>query len=229
MNYLENYGPLSALIFKRTQSVVRQIEKEGSFPDGGDFSELVYMSRSNDIMDFMKFMQRILSFYQYNFEQATTQNNVSAKQRLDYLITRIIPSCKELRSILKHKRIRHRDTIAQEFPSDDENIIYIVIVKILESYHLEFGRHTSASKPSVYEKHFLDLAIELYSNHINSSDLILLNSLLRCGSQSSTVLGAKKLNPSLHSYFGNLNCLYSDRFGCTSQVLLEREDYISHF
>lgn len=225
LNYLENYGPLSALIFKRTQTVVKQIEKEETFEDGGDFSELVYTSRSNDIMDFMKFMQRILSFYQYNFEQATNQNNLSAKQRLDYLITRIIPSCKELSHILKHKRARTRDPISQEFPSDDENIIYIVIIKILESYHLEFGRHTSASRQSVYEKHFLDLAIELYQNHINSSDLILLNSLLRCGSQS----GAKKQNPSLHSYFSNLNQLYSDRFGCTSQVLLEKEDYISHF
>jgi len=39
------------------------IEDEVKFKDGGDLSELVYLSLSNDIMDFMKFMQRILSFY----------------------------------------------------------------------------------------------------------------------------------------------------------------------
>jgi len=46
------------------------IEKEQTYEDGGDLSELVYLSLSNDVMDFMKFMQRILSFYQYNFDQA---------------------------------------------------------------------------------------------------------------------------------------------------------------
>jgi hypothetical protein len=66
--------------------MIKQIEKELIFEDGGDFSELVYISVSNDIMDFMKFMQRILSFYQYNFDQATTHSNQSAKKRLDYLV-----------------------------------------------------------------------------------------------------------------------------------------------
>lgn len=153
-----------------------------NFEDGCDFTELLYMSVSNDIMDFMKFMQRILSFYQYNFDQSINHSNTSAKQRLDILINRIIPSCKELHHILKHKRKNRKDKISHEFPSDDENIIYIVILKILESYHLEFGKHNSSTKQSIYQKYFLNLAIELYEHHINSSDLILLNSLLRCGS-----------------------------------------------
>ena len=55
INYLENYGPLSALIFNRTQTVINMIEQEQTFEDGGDLSELVYLSLSNDIMDFMKF------------------------------------------------------------------------------------------------------------------------------------------------------------------------------
>ena len=55
------------------------IEKEREYEDGGDLSELVYLSLSTDIMDFMKFMQRILSFYQYNFDQAKNHKNVSAK------------------------------------------------------------------------------------------------------------------------------------------------------
>lgn len=54
------------------------------------------------------------------------------------LIDEIIPSCKELLSVLKDKRKRRKNKIYKEFPSDDENIIYIVILKILESYHLEF-------------------------------------------------------------------------------------------
>lgn len=228
LNYLENYGPLSALIFKRTQSLIKQLDDK--FDDGGDFSELMYLSMSNDIMDFMKFIQRILSFYQYNFDQATNHNNRSAKRRLDYLITHIIPSSRELHQVLKHKR-KHsgRDRMSHDFPSDDENIIYIVVLKILESYHLEFGNLSSSSKRSTYEKHFLPLAIELYENHVNSSDLILLNSLLRCGSQPSPCLSSKLQNSSLHSYFSNLDDLYSQRFVATSQVLLEKDDYLSHF
>jgi hypothetical protein len=228
LNYLENYGPLSALIFKRTQMLIQSLNE--TFEDGGDFSELMYMSLSNDIMDFMKFIQRILSFYQYNFDQATNHNNRSAKRRLDLLVSHIIPSCRELRQVLKHKR-KHagKDRLSHDFPSDDENIIYIVVLKILESYHLEFGNLCSSSKRSTYEKHFLPLAIELYENHVNSSDLILLNSLLRCGSQPTPCLSSKVQNSSLHSYFSNLDDLYSSRFGSTSQVLLEKDDYLSHF
>lgn len=75
LSYLESYGPLSALIFERSQRVINQIDQEQDFADGGDMSELVYLSLTSDIMDFMKFMQRILSFYQYNFEQATKNKN----------------------------------------------------------------------------------------------------------------------------------------------------------
>jgi tRNA(Ile)-lysidine synthase TilS/MesJ len=63
LSYLESYGPLSALVFERSQRVINSIEKEQDFADGGDMSELVYLSLTTDIMDFMKFMQRILSFY----------------------------------------------------------------------------------------------------------------------------------------------------------------------
>ena len=78
----------------------------------------------------------------------------------------------------------------------------------------------------MYEKRFLPLAIELYKNHVNSSDLILLNSLLRCGSQFH---GTKKLNPSLHSYFSNLSEKYSKQFLDSGHLMLEKEDYLAHF
>jgi hypothetical protein len=78
----------------------------------------------------------------------------------------------------------------------------------------------------LYEKRFLPLAIELYKNHVNSSDLILLNSLLRCGSQFH---GTKKLNPSLHSYFFNLSEKYSRQFIDSGHLMLEKEDYLAHF
>jgi len=106
LDYLENYGPLSALIFSRTQSVAKLIEKEPNFDEGSDLSELVYLSVSGDIMDFMKFIQRILSFYQYNFDQAVKNQSIAAKHRLDKLINRILPSCKELLQVLKDKRKR---------------------------------------------------------------------------------------------------------------------------
>jgi hypothetical protein len=135
-DYLENYGALSALIFSRTQTVAKLIEKEANFDEGSDLSELVYLSLSGDIIDFMKFIQRILSFYQYNFDQAVKNQNIAAKQRLDKLINCILPSSKELLQVLKDKRKQRQSKITKEFPSDDENIIYIVILKILESYHL---------------------------------------------------------------------------------------------
>jgi len=72
----------------------------------------------------------------------------------------------------------------------------------------------------------LPLAIELYKHHVNSSDLILLNSLLRCGSQFH---GKKKMNPSLHSYFSNLSEKYSQQFIDSGHLMLEKEDYLSHF
>ena len=59
---------------------------------------------------------------------------------------KVIPQAKELKKILKLKRRarrhaagaghRYNDT---EFPYDDENIIYIVAIKILESYHSQFS------------------------------------------------------------------------------------------
>ena len=228
LDYLENYGPLAALIFARTQTAAKLIEKEDNFDEGSDLSELAYVSLSGDIMDFMNFIQRILSFYQYNFDQAVKGQNLAAKHRLDKLINRILPSCKELLQVLKEKRKRSHNKITKEFPSDDENIIYIVILKILESYHLQFPQAASSKSNKgqrSYEKRFLPLAIEIYSHHVNSSDLILLNSLLRCGSQFSK----KKLNPSLHSYFSNLSEKYSQQFIDSGHLMLEKEDYLTYF
>lgn len=132
--------------------------------------------------DYIKFVQRLLSFYSYNFKQATadivdeeqmtleeeielelsgTQTNkrmvfprnttlvVESKLRLDYLVHRIIPDCKVLKKLLKQKRKyrKHRPGSRerynpylndQDFPYDDENVIYIVLLKILESYYLQF-------------------------------------------------------------------------------------------
>ena len=95
--------------------------------------------------DYIKFILRLLSFYSYNFKQTSLESHT----RLEKLIYKIIPSCKTLLKILKQKRKirklnssdrqRYQDT---EFPYDDENIIYIVILKILESYHSEFSKST---------------------------------------------------------------------------------------
>jgi hypothetical protein len=79
LNYLQSYGPLSALIFSRTQHVSVSIDDEDVFDDGCDLSELMYLSLSTDIMDYMKFVQRVLSFYEFNFDQATQNLNRSAK------------------------------------------------------------------------------------------------------------------------------------------------------
>lgn len=58
---------------------------------------------------------------------------------------------------------------------------------MMESFFLEFDSQPSCAVRagrgfkkvvSVYEKEFLPLALELYTHHVQSSDLVLLNSLL---------------------------------------------------
>lgn len=110
-----------------------------------------------------------------------------AKIRLEKLVNTILPSCEELYNILKQKRkARKYDQGSRsrfndsEFPFDDENIIYIVALKILESYHLEFSQNETVDQKSNYYAHrYLPLALEFYKNHANQSDLILVSSLIR--------------------------------------------------
>ena len=152
MSYLENYGSLAVLIFLRSQAEVQESNKEQKkrrenpnmkFPASGDMSALSFINLSND---YIKFIQRLLSFYAYNFKQTVNANNCQfvstlkhgyeSRKRLDKLIKKVIPSCKDLKKILKEKRkSRNHDTRNKfndhEFPYDDENIIYIVIVKLL--------------------------------------------------------------------------------------------------
>ena len=171
-------------------------------------SSLNYMSISND---YIKFLQRILSFYSYNFKQATSdfkyQDKKEARHKLKKLIFEIIPSCRQLKKILKEKRKMRKHKCGSrkrfhdsEFPYDDENIIYIVILKILQSYYVEFGQSIDLRK-NAYFRHFLPLALEFYKNHVNSSDLILVSSLIRY----------------LNAYFPNLQ---KQRF------LVTKEDHI---
>jgi hypothetical protein len=74
MSYLENYGPLAVLVFLRSQTEVQESNKEQKkrrdnqnvkFPASGDMSALSFINLSND---YIKFIQRLLSFYAYNFK-----------------------------------------------------------------------------------------------------------------------------------------------------------------
>ena len=78
-----------------------------------------------------------------------------------------------------------------------------MILKILESYHSEFSKSEDSSK-NIYLKEFLPLAIEFYKNHVNSSDLILVNSLIRY----------------LNAYFPNLD---------QSRFLVTKEEHVQYF
>ena len=173
-------------------------------------SALSFISMNND---YIKFVLRLLSFYSYNFKQTINYNNqyvsslgssLEAKDRLEKLISLIIPSCRELKSVLKQKRKKRGFKVEcrsryldSEFPYDDENIIYIVTIKILESYYSQFDRE-------VYIDKFLPLALEFYKNHVNSSDLILVNSLIRY----------------LNVYFPNLE---------QSKFLVTKEEHVQYF
>ena len=109
---------------------------------------LSFMSMSND---YIKFVLRLLSFYSYNFKQTINYNNqyssslnssLESKERLEKLVENIIPPPKELHQVLRQKRKKRGFKVENksryldsEFPYDDENIIYIVVLKILESFH----------------------------------------------------------------------------------------------
>ena len=90
-------------------------------------------------------------------------------------------------------------------------MIYIVLLKILESYYLQFEQAEQSDTPrhhhtssSLYLTKFIPLALEFYKNHANSSDLILVNSLIR----------------HLSVYFPNLS---------HSRFLVTKEQHIEHF
>ena len=81
-------------------------------------SALSFINLSND---YIKFIQRLLSFYAYNFKQTVNANNCQfvstlkhgyeSRKRLDKLIKKVIPSCRDLKKILKEKRkSRRHDT-----------------------------------------------------------------------------------------------------------------------
>jgi len=78
-----------------------------------------------------------------------------------------------------------------------------VILKILESYHSEFSKSDDTST-NVYLSEFLPLALEFYVHHVNSSDLILVNSLIRY----------------LNVYFPNLD---------QSRFLVTKEEHVQYF
>ena len=88
-----------------------------------------------------------------------------------------------MRKILKQKR-KTKEKLAKkrkdnfgnsEFSIYEENIIYIVILLIMESFFLQFNSSTSCSVKmdygvkkvkSIYEKEYLPLALELYTHHV---------------------------------------------------------------
>jgi hypothetical protein len=72
-------------------------------------------------------------------------------------------------------------------------------LKILESYFSQFCRASGE-----YLSQYLPLALEFYKNHVNSSDLILVNSLIRY----------------LNVYFPNLE---------QSKFLVTKEEHVQYF
>jgi len=105
-------------------------------------------------------MHRIIIFYRLNFENATEKNCPIAKKKLDMFIHKILPSAKELKKILKEKR---KQIKVKKYQIEDEMMVYIVTLRILESYHLEFS-----STKSVYSQEVLPLAKELLTHHLHS-------------------------------------------------------------
>lgn len=145
--------------------------------------------------DYIKFLVKVIQFYQGNLELAVDYKSQEAFTKLKKFLTKILPSCKELKKILKQKRKntdkkqkKNKTTFGNnEFSIYEENIIYIVILLIMESFYLQFdseascvvkSKHKVKRVASAYEKQFLPLALEFYTHHVQSSDLVLLNSLL---------------------------------------------------
>ena len=115
--------------------------------DNGDLDELFYLNLSQD---FVRFMQRILTFYKTNFDKAVNDHSLEAKDKLDLLITRILPPIKHLVKILKTSR---RSLRKEELP------VYLAVSRILESYHKEFTTvDTSELSLELFRHHIKDIA-----------------------------------------------------------------------
>ena len=105
--------------------------------------------------------------------------------------------------------------INDEFSIYEENIIYIVTLLIMESFYLQFDSQPSCQVishkklkrvVSQYEKEFLPLAIEFYTHHVQSSDLVLLNSLLSFNNFGPTSDGQVSLSSQTNNRLrGDLN------------------------
>ena len=94
LNYLENYGAIALVIFLRSQNAAdksnkikksnyqnRKQQKDGTSTPKASQKKLLPMEEHADMSaikfipiltaDYIKFVQRLLSFYSYNFKQAT--------------------------------------------------------------------------------------------------------------------------------------------------------------
>ena len=94
LNYLENYGAIALVIFLRSQNAAdksnkikksnyqnRKQQKDGTSTPKACQKKLLPMEEQADMSaikfipiltaDYIKFVQRLLSFYSYNFKQAT--------------------------------------------------------------------------------------------------------------------------------------------------------------
>lgn len=172
---------------------------------------------------------------------------------------KVLPSCKELKHILKSKRKKKERDPKQnafnnkQFSIYEENIIYIVTLLMIESFHLQFDSSpahlvkTTRKKgsrldriASGYEKSVLPLALEFYQHHVQASDLVLLNSLLSFNhahrespSESPTADYRHAEPPSpnqtmlILNYFPNLLEKYSD--SCISMLKYDVQDKIDYY
>ena len=77
-------------------------------------------------------------------------------------------------SWLKSKRKAAKAKKA-DFDDNDENALLVVVIKLLESQHVQALSASKKDNMMKYVKEFLPLAIEFYKNHAETSDVALAN------------------------------------------------------
>jgi len=104
---LEIYGPLALLLFTRIERMSKESE----------MSDLCMMNASNDGL---KFIQRVLSFFNFNFKLSLKSEK--SKLKIDRLMA-TIPPIKELKFAIRHSEM-----------TEKELLIFKVVLDILEAY-----------------------------------------------------------------------------------------------
>lgn len=154
MKILDSYGPLAVLLFTRIEKLSR---------DNPDMFDLCMLNVQSDGL---KFIQRVLGFFNFNFKQSMKQ--VNCRQKVEKLI-QTLPPIREMHKVLLKQNTSEK-VLKSYFINLQEKLIYKVVIDILEAYYKEYDGPFFKT----YRKKLIPFALTLYQQ-IETEELIRMN------------------------------------------------------